>query len=54
MSKYDFATIVEPQTDKYGGARRAIVIGGRLWSTSAAGVQINALNGLAQQSRPPF
>lgn len=50
----EVGTIAEPQTDKYGGARRTLVIGGRLWSISAAGVQINALNGLAQQSWLPF
>jgi len=50
----EVGTIVEPQTDRYGGARRTIVIGGQLWSVSAAGVQINALNGLAQQSWLPF
>jgi len=47
-------TIVEPATGKYGGARRTIVIGGALWSVSAAGVQITALNGLAQQGWLPF
>ncbi|HEX8864306.1 MAG TPA: beta-propeller domain-containing protein, partial [Lentzea sp.] len=47
--------IVEPSSQNYGGgARRTIVIGDQLWSISQAGVQVNARNGLAQQSWLPF
>ncbi|MCP2202692.1 beta-propeller domain-containing protein [Lentzea flava] len=46
--------IVEPFSQNYGGARRTIVIGDQLWSVSAAGVQVNARNGLAQQAWLPF
>jgi uncharacterized secreted protein with C-terminal beta-propeller domain len=50
----DAGKIVEPQNQNYGGARRTIVIGDQLWSVSAAGVQITARNGLAQQAWLPF
>jgi uncharacterized secreted protein with C-terminal beta-propeller domain len=47
--------IVEPSGQNYGGgARRTMVIGDQLWSISAAGVQVNARNGLAQQAWLPF
>ncbi|MEU0883546.1 beta-propeller domain-containing protein [Lentzea sp. NPDC005914] len=47
--------IVEPANQNYGGgARRTIVIGDQFWSISQAGVQVNARNGLAQQSWLPF
>ncbi|MEU7480625.1 beta-propeller domain-containing protein [Lentzea sp. NPDC042327] len=50
----DTGRITEPQTQQYGGARRTIVIGDQLWSVSAAGVQVVARNGLAQQAWLPF
>lgn len=50
----DTGRIVEPAGQNYGGARRTIVIGDQLWSVSAAGVQVNARNGLAQQAWLPF
>ncbi|SES24606.1 beta-propeller domain-containing protein [Lentzea albida] len=51
----DSGNIVEPASaNNYGGPRRTIVIGDQLWSISAAGVQVNARNGLAQQAWLPF
>ncbi len=51
----DMGKIVEPQSQDHGGGqRRTIVIGDQLWSISAAGVQINARDGLAQQAWLPF
>ncbi|SEQ45093.1 Beta propeller domain-containing protein [Lentzea xinjiangensis] len=45
----------EPQSRNHGGdQRRTIVIGDQLWSVSAAGVQVNARAGLAQQAWLPF
>ena len=51
----DSGKIVEPSgQDHHGGPRRTIVIGDQLWSISAAGVQVNARDGLAQQAWLPF
>ncbi|MET9230468.1 beta-propeller domain-containing protein [Lentzea sp. NPDC003310] len=51
----DGGRIVEPASQDYsGGQRRTIVIGDQLWSISAAGVQVNARTGLAQQAWLPF